>query len=144
MRVKSREFVNLLGNMLSDPIADMLIRLKNGAAAGRGVIEVPLSNLRAEIARVLQEAGYVKSVNKKGKKGRKFLELELTKIGNNFKLRGATRVSKPSRRVYQGFRDLRSVKQGTGYAVLSTPQGVMTGIDARKKGLGGEVLFKIW
>lgn len=131
--------------MVSDPVGDLIVRLKNASAVRKDLVSVPHSKLRFAIAELLQKHGYIKTVNKKGKKVQKTIEVELgyhkdrTPIIN-----GAVRVSKPGRRLYCGVEDIRPVKYGKGLLVLSTPRGIMTGEEAKKENVGGEALFKIW
>ena len=130
--------------MNTDPIADFLIRLQNAAGAGKVAVDVPFSNFKLAIAKLLEENNYLKIVPAKSKTGRKILHLELAKDGSRFKLQGVERLSKVSRRVYEPASNLRLVKRGHGLLVVSTSQGLMTGTKARQAGLGGELLFKIW
>ncbi|HEY9582822.1 MAG TPA: 30S ribosomal protein S8 [Candidatus Paceibacterota bacterium] len=128
-----------------DPIADMLIRIKNAGRARQESTVVPYSKLKFEIANVLLSEGYIKSFSVKGKKIRKHLEIEIAYSADaSPRVSGADRVSKLSRRVYAGFNDIRPVKQGLGLLMLSTPKGIMSGKEARKLKVGGEVLFSIW
>ncbi len=127
-----------------DPIADMIIRLKNAAMVGKAVVLVPHSNLKLSIAALLQREGFVGSVARKGKRGRKQLEITLRYDEKTPRLTGVRRVSKLSRRVYIGVRELKPVKRGFGRLILSTPEGILTGEEARKARVGGEALFQIW
>jgi small subunit ribosomal protein S8 len=129
---------------MTDPISDMIIRIQNGGAAQKETVLIPYSKLKFEICTLLQNHGYLKSVTKKGKKVAKFVEVELIYDGRTPKIIGVKRVSKPSRRVYQQVSDIRKVKNGYGDSIISTPKGVLTGADARKEKVGGEVLFNIW
>lgn len=130
---------------MTDPIADMLVRIRNAGAVGLESTAVPYSKLKFEIANVLLKEGWVKSFSVKGKKVRKHLEVEVAYRENQKpKVEGAKRLSKFSRRVYLGAKDIRPVKQGTGLLVLSTPRGVMSDKEARRQNVGGEALFSIW
>lgn len=129
---------------MTDPIADMLVRLQNAARAGKASVLIPYSMLKHEIAKVLESAGYVKNISVQGKKVRKFLGLDLVAKVGMPTIRGFKRLSKPSRRLYVKNAEIRPVLQGTGLLVVSTPQGVLRGEDAKKEGLGGEALFMIW
>ncbi len=129
---------------MTDPISDMIIRIQNGTAAQKESVIIPYSKLKYEICVILQNHGYIKSVTKKGKKVTKFIEVELVYDGRTPKIAGVKRVSKPSRRVYQQVSDIRKVKNGYGDSIISTPKGILTGADARKEKVGGEVLFNIW
>jgi small subunit ribosomal protein S8 len=140
--------------MVTDPIADFITRINNASAAKKASVSMPYSTLKESIAHVLNKAGYVKTVESKGKKIVKTLEVELAYIsapasaGANVigepVVHGVDRVSKPSRRIYQKAKDIRPFKNGFGNVVLSTPKGIMLDVDARKQKVGGEVLFKIW
>ncbi len=135
---------------ISDPIADMLTRIRNVAMAKQTLVSMPSSNLKAEIARILQEEGYIKSYEVVDGKiaGQKILRLRLKYIGERRHRRpiltGLQRVSKPGCRVYTAKKDIPWVLSGIGVAILSTPKGVMTGQRARKIGVGGEILCKVW
>jgi small subunit ribosomal protein S8 len=131
--------------MVTDPIADFIIRIKNGSDARKESLVFPYSKLKEAIAHVLVKEGYIKSVAKKGKKVNKFLEVELV-YGDDKKPRvqGIERVSKLSRRIYTRAADLRTFRSGYGNIILSTPKGILTEVEAKKANVGGEVLFKIW
>ncbi len=127
-----------------DKIADMLIAIKNAGNAGKKTLLLPYSNYRADIARALFQAGYIKSYSqKKMKKGDK-LEIDLLyKKDSSPRITYVKRVSKPSRRLYTGVKGIYPVKQGFGTLFLSTPKGILTGEQARKEMVGGEMLFEI-
>lgn len=130
--------------MVTDPISNFIISLKNASDARKASVSVPYSALKENIAHVLMKGGYVSAVEKKGKKAIKTLEVALVYIGAEPRLHGVDRISKPSRRVYQGAKDIRMFKSGFGNTVISTPKGVLLDVDAKKNKVGGEVLFKIW
>ena len=127
-----------------DPISDMLIRLKNGSDVSRAAVSLPYSKLKNAIGEVLLKEGYVSSVVKRPRDKGAVLEIELAYKDKKPKIKGVKRISKPSRRVYMGVSEIRSVRGGYGIIVLSTPKGILTGKDARKELVGGEALFKIW
>lgn len=127
-----------------DPIADFFTRIKNGYRAKKATVVVPHSSLKAEVARLLAERGYVEGVEKKGRKVRKFLELKLRYHGTAPALTDVKLISKPSRRIYLKRGEIRSPRQGFGTLIVSTSQGLMTGEEARKAGLGGEAIAEIW
>ena len=130
--------------MITDPIGDMLIRLSNASRVGHTHVAMPYSALKAAVASVLSREGYVGEVKEKGKATRQ-LEVELRyREGGRPVISGSKRVSKPSRRMYVGVHDIHPVKRGHGLLVLSTPQGVLSGKEAREKKVGGEALFEIW
>jgi small subunit ribosomal protein S8 len=134
----------------SDPISDMLTRIRNVALSGGTLVSMPSSKLKAEIARILTEEGYVDSfdVVEGEQPHRKVLRIRLKYIGERRQRRplitGLERVSRPGCRVYTKKTDIPWVLSGIGTAILSTPKGVMTGQRARKMGVGGEILCKVW
>lgn len=134
--------------VITDPIADILVRIKNGGHAGKTVIYVPFSSMKLRISNVLLKEGYVSSVAKKLKKGKR--DERLIEIGIAYdaprvpRVRGMERVSRPSRRVYLASKEIRPVLQGHGLMILSTPKGLLTDTEARKEHVGGEVICKIW
>jgi len=130
--------------MISDPISDFIIRIKNAGMVGKSSVVVPYSKLKHAIAETLSKEGYIGIVQKKGKKVRKALEIELLYQDGKHGVQGIQRVSKPSRRVYMKASTIPSVKHGKGDLILSTPKGIMTDKVARKEKLGGEALIKIW
>ena len=127
-----------------DKIADMLIVIKNAGNSNKESLLLPYSKYRADIARALFQAGYIKSyAQKKMKKGDK-LEIDLLyKKDKSPRITYVKRVSKPSRRLYTGVKGIYSVKQGFGDLFLSTPKGILTGKEAKKEMVGGELLFEI-
>lgn len=130
--------------MVTDPIADMITRLKNASETKKSSVSIPYSSLKENIAHILQKGGFVSSVEAKGKKIQKTIEIGLIYIMNEPRIHGADRVSKPSRRIYQKAKDIKSYKSGYGSYILSTPKGVLSDGEARKLKVGGEVLFRIW
>jgi len=129
---------------MNDKVADMLIRLKNAGNAGKSFVFIPHSKLKLAIALALLKKGYVKSVAEKGKKTKKTIEIGIAYKEGKPKVREAKRISKLSRRVYYGYRDIKSIRSGFGTMMLSTPKGILTGDEAKKENVGGEALFKIW
>ena len=123
-----------------DPIADALIRIKNGYSVGRVSVEVKFSKLILRLMEVLEKEGYVGKVIKKDR----LITVELRYESRKSAITDIKRISKPSLRVYKGVKDLPRVLNGLGIAVISTPKGLMTDRDARKQKLGGEVLAFIW
>lgn len=135
---------------VTDPIADMLTRIRNVAISNGTLVSMPSSKLKAEIARILMEEGYVESfdVVEGEKPYQKVLRLRLKYIGERRDRRplitGLERVSRPGCRVYSKKTEIPWVLSGIGVAILSTPKGIMTGQRARKMGVGGEILCKVW
>ncbi len=135
---------------INDPIADMLTRIRNGLMSNHTVVAMPSSNLKTEIARILREEGYIDDyeVADGSKSSHKILRVHLKYVGKRRQKRPVIteikRVSKPGRRIYTQRRDIPWVLSGMGISILSTPKGVMTGQNARKNGVGGEILCKVW
>ncbi len=130
---------------MTDPIADMIIRLKNAAMAGKEVVSLPLSRTKLAIAEKLKARGFLADVQTRGKGVHKTLELTLGRTQSGaYRITDVKRVSKPGMRMYAGANEIRSVRGGLGVVVLSTPKGILLGEDARKERVGGEVLFELW
>ena len=133
---------------VNDPIADMLTRIRNGVMAGHAQVAMPSSKIKAEIAKILKEEGFIESYEVANSDGFKVLRVKIKYVGERRERRpvisGLERVSKPGRRIYTKKQDIPWVLSGIGIAILSTPKGVMTGQRARKMGVGGEVLCKVW
>jgi len=127
-----------------DPIANMLIMIKNASLANKEVVIFPYSKLKFAIAECLAKEGYVKSVSKKVRKDIPVIEVELVYTDKAPKITEVERISKHSKRVYMGMNDIHTVKGGAGLLVLSTPKGILSGKNARKEQVGGEALFRIW
>lgn len=131
--------------MVSDPIGDFLVRLTNAGAVKKTSVSIPYSMFKHAIAEKLKEAGYVKAVEKKGKKVKKTLDVTLMyDAAGNHRIHGTKRVSKPGRRMYASVLEIHPVRYGHGNLILSTPKGVLTDKEARKEKVGGETLFQIW
>jgi small subunit ribosomal protein S8 len=131
--------------MITDPIGDLIIRLKNGSDVKKTFVSIPFSLFKMAIAEKLKDAGFVKSVEKKGKKVKKTIDVTLVyDEAGNPKIQGVRRISKPGRRLYRSVQEIVPVRYGHGAIILSTPKGVMTGTEARKAQVGGEALFEIW
>jgi small subunit ribosomal protein S8 len=131
--------------MITDVIGDFLVRLKNGSAVKKESVSVPFSAFKQAIAEKLKDAGYVKGVEKRGKKVRKTLEITLKYNDEGVPaITGARRISKPGRRLYRSVLEITPVRYGHGALILSTPKGVLTDKEAKKEKVGGEPLFEIW
>lgn len=128
------------GVNVSDPVGDMLTRLRNAVGARHDKVEMPASRLKAEIARILQAEGYIAGYEKSGDD----LVVRLKYQGRNPVLTGIDRMSRPGRRMYAQKTEMPRVLGGLGIAIVSTSAGLMTGTDARKRGLGGELLARVW
>ncbi len=130
---------------MTDPIADMLTRIRNGQTAGKETVSMPSSKKLVEIARIMDEEGYVLGYEVIDGSPRDTLEIKLKYSPKNEKtIRGLKRISKPGLRIYAGKDDLPRVLGGLGTAIISTSKGVMSDRDARKCGVGGEVVAYIW
>ncbi len=129
---------------MTDAVADMIIRIKNGYLAKRGQVVVPASNLLADIAQLLVTTGYLEATERVTKQPQDELNLTLRYIKGKPAMTDVKRVSKPGRREYATVDQLPRVLSGFGTAVISTSQGVLTVQQAKEKKIGGEVLFKIW
>ena len=130
---------------MSDPIADMLIRIRNAQMVGHTETVMPASKLKSSIAKVLKDEGFIRDFAIEPDGTRSMLKIELSYTGRKEPvLSGIKRVSKPGLRVYVQKREIPRVFGGLGIAILSTPQGVMTGPEARRRNVGGEVLCYVW
>jgi small subunit ribosomal protein S8 len=135
---------------VNDPIADMLTRIRNGVMAGHSQVAMPSSKIKAEIAKIFKEEGFIENyeVVDGERVGQKVLRVKIKYVGERRERRpvisGLERVSKPGRRIYTKKQDIPWVLSGIGVAILSTPKGVMTGQRARQLGVGGEILCKVW
>ena len=129
---------------MHDPIADMIVRIKNASDSKKESVVFPYSKLKLAISDCLQKDGFIKSFGKKGKKVAKWIEVVLIYENGMPKIQGVTRISKTSKRIYQKSKEIRRVRSGQGSLILSTPKGIMTDKTARAENLGGEALFKIW
>lgn len=128
------------GVAVNDPVGDMLTRLRNAVGAHHDTVEIPASRLKAEIARILKAEGYIAGVEPSGQS----LVVRLKYSGKAPVLTGIDRVSRPGRRVYATRDEMPRVLGGLGISIVSTSAGVMSGKQARRKGLGGEILANVW
>ncbi len=135
---------------VNDPISDMLTRIRNGVISNQKIVAMPSSNMKAEIARILKEEGFIEDfeVVDGSKPSHKILRIRLKYIGERRDRRpvitGLERISKPGRRIYAQKKDIPWVLSGMGISILTTPKGIMTGQTARKNNVGGEILCKVW
>jgi small subunit ribosomal protein S8 len=125
---------------MSDPIADMLTRIRNAQAVEKSVVAMPASKLKVAIAQVLKDEGYIDGFAVLGEKGQPQLEIALKYYAGHPVIERIERVSRPGLRVYKGRHDIPNVMNGLGVAIVTTPKGVMTDRKARQVGIGGEVL----
>ena len=130
---------------MTDPIADMLTRIRNGIQARHERIDVPTSKLKAEIARILKEEGFIKNYKLVPEEPQGVLRIHLKYSDDGGSvIHGIERVSRPGRRVYRGKAELPRVLGGLGLAIVSTSRGVLSGTEAARSGVGGEVLCQVW
>jgi small subunit ribosomal protein S8 len=130
---------------VTDPVADMLTRVKNASVARHSKVDMPVSRMKISVAKILKGEGYIKNYKVLKDKTHPTLRVYLKYDGNNrAAIVGLKRISKPGRRVYVPKKSLPSVMSGLGIAVLSTSKGIMTDREARKQSVGGEVLCNVW
>ena len=130
---------------MTDPIADLLTRIRNAARAGHESLKCPRSNLKIEVLRILKEEGFVSGYEEEPFKNQGMLTIfPRYDQGSSAIIQGIKRVSRPSRRQYVGKDNIPQVRNGLGIAILTTPRGVLTGYQAREAGVGGEVLCYVW
>ncbi|MBI3956193.1 30S ribosomal protein S8 [Candidatus Gottesmanbacteria bacterium] len=130
--------------MVNDSVGDLLAQIKNAYMAGTSVVMLPHSKMKETLARILAREGYLASVEVAGETYKKTLELTLRYQGKSPAMTDVKRKSKPGLRIYVGSEGIPTVVGGMGTAVLSTPQGIMTGKEAKKKHIGGELLCEVW
>ncbi len=129
---------------LSDPIGDMIARVKNAQARNHKEVKLPSSNFKVKIADILKNEGFIKNVIVKSENNQSILSLELKYHSGNPVISAFERVSKPGRRVFSSAESLPKINNGLGIAIVSTPKGVMTDMDARKQKVGGEIICKVF
>ena len=128
----------------TDPIADLLTRIRNAVMVGKNEITVPSSKIKVVVAKQLKKAGYVTGVKVKSAKPRDILIVTINEPGENSTINEIKRLSKPGRRVYVSAADIPKVKSGRGIVLVSTSKGVVTGAEAKKQKLGGELLLQVF
>ena len=130
---------------VTDPVADMLTRIRNALSAGHKTVDVPASKMKVEIARILKQEGFIEDYKVEGEGKEKTIVIDLKFGPDNQKvISGLKRISKPGLRVYARSNAIPRVLNGLGIAIISTPKGLMTDRDARKAGIGGEVVAYVW
>jgi len=127
-----------------DPITDMFNRIRNAQMAGKPEVSIPFSNLKFNIALILEQNKFIGKVEKKGRKSNKLIDIILKYEDKQPAISGLKRISKPGQRIYISFKEIKPVRGGYGMAIISTPKGLMTGKEARRQKLGGEILCEIW
>lgn len=137
-----------MSNVTNDPVADMLTRIRNALVRGKPEVVVPKSKIKLEIARILKEEGYIEDFTIGDESPVNMINVQLKYFGTRRDRRPVItqlqRISKPGRRVYRKRKELPIVLSGTGIAIVTTPKGVMTAQQARRDGVGGEVLCYVW
>lgn len=128
----------------TDQIADFITRIRNAVKVGKNEILVPTSKLKAQVVEVLVKNGYIAGFEITNDKPRGMLKVTINEAGTNAKINEISKVSKPGRRVYAGADELPVIKSGRGMIIVSTSKGLMTGREAKKNRLGGEILVKVW
>ena len=129
---------------LSDPIGDMIARIKNAQARNHKKVDLPSSNFKTKIAGILKNEGFIKDFKVNNDESKSILSLELKYHSGSPVINAFERVSKPGRRIFSSAESLPKVNNGLGIAIISTPKGVMTDIDARKQKVGGEIVCKVF
>lgn len=130
---------------MTDPISDMLTRIRNAIRVNKKTVEVPYSNLKFQLAQIMQAEGYIEGVEQPTDQIKKYFTIELKYINDQKPvITNLKRVSRPGLRVYRGYREIPRILDNIGISVLSTPLGLMTDREARKKKVGGEIICKIW
>jgi len=145
---------NQVGNFMQDPITDMFNRIKNAQAVFHQTVEIPFSNLKYELAKILEKERFIENAAKKGKASQKIIRINLKYqkkgLGNVEEKRmepailGIKRISKLGQRIYIKKKNIKKVRGGYGIAIISTPKGLVTDKEARKQKLGGEIICEIW
>ncbi len=130
--------------MHTDPIADMITRIRNGAQASKESVDIPASKIKLNIADILLKEGYIKGykVIEDGKQG--LIRVNLKYFNSRHVITGIEKVSKPGRRIYKGAQDIQPVRKGLGISIVSTSRGMMTDHKAKAGNVGGEVLIRVW
>lgn len=129
---------------MTDPIADLFARIRNALQAKHAEVIVPLSRIKLEIVRIMKEEGYLLDYNTVRDDRQGLIQIQLKYASGAAAIQGLERVSRPSRRIYRGKKEIPKVLNGLGVTIVSTPAGVMTGSACAKAGVGGEVLCSIW
>jgi small subunit ribosomal protein S8 len=130
---------------MTDPISDMLIRIKNAHSSHHPTVDIPFSKMKLRIAEILKQEGFILDFKKKGKNAQKMIKIKLKYLeGSTPAISGLKRISKPGQRIYKKAKEIKKVKGGYGIAIISTSKGIMTDKEARKQKLGGEVIAEIW
>lgn len=135
--------INQAGKYM-DLVTDMLNRIKNAQAVLHPQVTLPFSNLKYAIAKILEKKGFIEKAAKVGKKSKKFIEIILKYSDKTGAISGMRKISKPGQRIYLSAKELKQVKGGYGIAIVSTSKGLMTGQEAKRQKLGGELICEVW
>ncbi|XOB40425.1 MAG: 30S ribosomal protein S8 [Candidatus Nealsonbacteria bacterium] len=127
-----------------DPIADMLTSIRNAQAVSKETVEVPFSKLKFGLVKILEKEGFIEKIEKKGRGVKKIIEIKLKYEDKKSAISYLKRISKPGQRIYFKSQGLKPVRSGYGITIISTSKGLMTGREAKKKKIGGEVLCQVW
>jgi len=130
--------------MITDPIADMINRIKNAQAVSKSTVKVPYSNLKYEVVKILEKMKWIDSVEKKGKKTNKTIEITLKYSEGRPAITNIRKISKPGQRIYVSVNKIKKIRDGFGMSIVSTSRGLMTNIEARRENLGGEILVEVY
>jgi len=144
VKVKFRVLEKQAGSMITDPISDMLTRIRNASKVMKPEVAMPYSKMKFALAKVLQNSGYLLAVERTGEENRPELRLELKYENGISAIEHLRRISTPGRRIYAKADELGRVRSGVGISVVSTPNGLMTNIEARKRRLGGEIICEVY
>ena len=133
-----------MSKVSTDPIADMLTRIRNAVAARQPRITVPHSKMKESIAKLLKSNGFISNISVSGEIPSKIMTIDINQESDNARISEIVRLSRPGRRQYSNSREIPLVKRGRGIVIISTSQGILTGEQAKKLGIGGEVICKIY
>lgn len=134
----------MLSSQTNDPIADLLTRIRNAVNVGKNEVRVPASKLKLTVAKELKKANYLSDVKIESAKPRDIMVVTINEIGENSNITEIVRMSKPGRRMYVGANEIPKIKNGRGMVLISTSKGVISGNEAKKLRLGGELLLKVY
>lgn len=129
---------------MMDPITDMLNRIRNAQAVLHPTVDIPFSNLKYEIAKILEKQSFIKKAEKKARRPKRIIRITLKYQDQTPTISGLKRISKSGQRIYKDHKKIKLVKGGYGIAIVSTPKGLMTNKEARRQKLGGEIICEIW
>lgn len=141
---EKEQLVKLEIKFMTDPITDMLNRIRNAQAVLKTTVEVPFSNLKYEIAKIMEKNGLIEKCDKRGRKTKRIIEITLKYDDKTPAISGLRRVSRPGQRIYFDSTKIKKIKRDYGIAIISTSKGLLTNKEARKRKIGGEVLCEIW